>query len=104
LAWERREMNRSAKRHRSTKVPNVKLRPAPVGTSAASERRRQEAEAEKEDLAHYRRLRELERTGRGGDDDSEDDDNDNDAGEDDVPPLTGAVICMTGITDEKVSI
>lgn len=99
-------MNRSAKRHRSTKVPNVKLRPAPVGTSASHDRRRQEAEAEREDLAHYRRLRENQRAGKKrateSDEEGDDDDDDNHANDDDRGPLLGCVICMTGIVEEKV--
>lgn len=99
-------MNRSAKRHRSTKVPNVKLRPAPVGVSASHTRRRQEAEAESEDLAHYRQLRrKKERSGKrranesGEEDDENDDDYDKD---DDRGPLLGCVICITGVVEERV--
>lgn len=101
-------MNRSAKRHRSTKVPNVKLRPAPVEKSALKEKRRQEEEAEREDLAHYRRLREAERTGKGragqadDDDDNDEEEDGGGEGDDDKPPLLGCVICTTGITEEKV--
>ena len=93
-------MNRSAKRHRSTKVPNVKLRPAPAKASERSDRRRQDAAAEREDLAHYRRLREAHRTGKQRADDSDDEEGDDD---DDRAPLLGCVICMTGIGEEKVS-
>jgi hypothetical protein len=113
-------MNRSAKRHRSSKVPNVKLRPAPAGTSERNKRYRQEAEAEKEDLAHYRRVKEAHRDGRtgsrtGGDgvcedgnddeeeeeeEEEEEDEEEND--DEDRAPLLGCVICMTGIGEEKV--
>ncbi|UZJ55257.1 hypothetical protein CBS101457_004577 [Exobasidium rhododendri] len=108
-------MNRSAKRHRSSKVPNVKLRPAPAITSERSKKIRQEAEAEKEDFAHYRRLREAHRNGRrivndaendeSGDDDNERDrDEEDDNLDEDRAPLIGCVICMTGLGEEKVKL
>jgi hypothetical protein len=46
-------MNRSAKRHRSTKVPNVKLRPAPSKEESLSEDKRAEQEA----WRHYTELK-----------------------------------------------
>lgn len=107
-------MNRSAKRHRSTKVPNVKLRPAPAiaSSSKANERRQQVQEADQEDYAHYRRMEKARLCGkaRGGDKDGNngegDDDEESNAEEDDdnVAPLLGCVICMTGAIEEKAKL
>lgn len=45
--------NRSARSHRSTKLPNVKLRPAPSKSSASNKRERERL-AEEEDQLHFR--------------------------------------------------
>lgn len=49
--------NRSARSHRSTKVPNVKLRPASnLSVSEANRKSRREREAQTEDDSHFRSL------------------------------------------------
>ncbi|SPO19950.1 related to DNA topoisomerase II binding protein [Ustilago trichophora] len=100
-------MNRSARAHRSTKIPNVKLRPAQrdSGNSAASsskqaqnKRSRQQDELldDREDAAHFRQLR--------------DDGHDHGAHLDadfigtSARPLKGAIISITGLGDVKSSL
>lgn len=75
-------MNRFARRHRSTKVPNVKLRPAPARSTESPA-------LEESIVARYGRPR------RDGDPDDDDDD-------DDSGPLIGCVLCMSGLAEEKV--
>uniref|UniRef100_V5F340 BRCT domain-containing protein n=1 Tax=Kalmanozyma brasiliensis (strain GHG001) TaxID=1365824 RepID=V5F340_KALBG len=98
-------MNRSAKAHRSTKIPNVKLRPAQRGIASAAEssssstkrsRRRDELLDDREDAAHFRRLR--------------DDGQDHGAHLDadfigtSAHPLKGAIISITGLSESKASL
>lgn len=98
-------MNRSAKAHRSTKIPNVKLRPAQRGTASAAEsssssskrsRRRDELLDDREDAAHFRRLR--------------DDGQDHGAHLDadfigtSAHPLKGAIISITGLSESKATL
>ncbi|SNX81602.1 related to DNA topoisomerase II binding protein [Melanopsichium pennsylvanicum] len=95
-------MNRSAKAHRSTKIPNVKLRPAQSGSttphpnsSYKHKRSRQSDELldHREDAAHFRQLR--------------DDGHDQGAHLDadfigsSAHPLKGAIISITGLVDAK---
>ena len=97
-------MNRSARAHRSTKIPNVKLRPAQIDSTAASlassfnKRSRQHDELldDREDAAHFRQLR--------------DDGYDHGAHLDadfigtSARPLKGAIISITGLGDVKQSL
>lgn len=96
-------MNRSARAHRSTKIPNVKLRPAQRGlaesisasSSSSNKRSRQQDDLldDREDAAHFRRLR--------------DDGHDHGAHLDadfigsSARPLKGAIISITGLSDLK---
>lgn len=79
--------NRLQRTHRSTKIPNVKLRPVPVSTAS---RERQRADAE--DDAHFQATRDHGTT-RGAH-----------TAQDFLAskPLQGVVLSFTGITDEKV--
>ncbi|SPO20864.1 related to DNA topoisomerase II binding protein [Ustilago trichophora] len=100
-------MNRSARAHRSTKIPNVKLRPAQrdLGNSTASlskqaqnKRSRQQDDLldDREDAAHFRQLR--------------DDGHDHGAHLDadfigtSARPLKGAIISITGLSEVKSSL
>lgn len=97
-------MNRSARAHRSTKIPNVKLRPAQresATTTASSSKQHQNKLSrqrgdlldDREDAAHFRQLR--------------DDGRDQGAHLDadfigtSARPLKGAVISITGLGDSK---
>lgn len=103
-------MNRSARRHRSTKVPNVKLRPAPTKEAAQARPKgiEEDERAEEEAMRHYRALREAHAAGkrkavqrRDEGDESEDEEEGRDS--EDHAPLVGCVICTTGFDEEKVS-
>ncbi|CBQ67692.1 related to DNA topoisomerase II binding protein [Sporisorium reilianum SRZ2] len=92
-------MNRSARAHRSTKIPNVKLRPAQrdsAATSAKRSRQHDELLDDREDAAHFRRLR--------------DDGRDHGAHLDSdfigssARPLKGAIISITGLGDTKATL
>ncbi|TKY90521.1 hypothetical protein EX895_000519 [Sporisorium graminicola] len=92
-------MNRLARAHRSTKIPNVKLRPAQRDSAASSTRRsRQQNEIldDREDAAHFRQLR--------------DDGHDHGAHLDadfigsSARPLKGAIISITGLGDSKATL
>ncbi|KAK0544298.1 hypothetical protein OC846_006128 [Tilletia horrida] len=55
-------MNRSSRVHKSTKIPNVKLRPATsdyhhAGSSDAAKREAAQRQSEREDIEHYRSIR-----------------------------------------------
>lgn len=79
--------NRLQRTHRSTKIPNVKLRPAPAA-SRATER----ARADAEDDAHFQRLRD--RGSTSGAHSAHDFAT--------AQPLQGTVLSFTGLPDEKV--
>lgn len=93
-------MNRSARAHRSTKIPNVKLRPAAQtdSTASSSKRSRQQHELldDRENAAHFRQLR--------------DDGRDHGAHLDadfigsSAHPLKGAIISITGLGDAKATL
>lgn len=106
-------MNRSARSHRSTKIPGVRIKPraavGPDGRASTSRRRLedQDEEEEQEARAHFRQLRDgyLEEadkrdkrprqySARG----ENDEDNEN---EESTKPLLGCVLCMSGITGDK---
>ncbi|KAJ1030374.1 hypothetical protein NDA16_001283 [Ustilago loliicola] len=101
-------MNRSARAHRSTKIPNVKLRPAQreadILSSASSSKQQQNRIAkrrdqlidDREDAAHFRQLR--------------DEGHDHGAHLDSdfigtaARPLKGAIISITGLGDVKAAL
>ena len=100
-------MNRSARAHRSTKVPGVKLRPAPSdadagGSGSAKRARRDASRADAdEDAAHFRALRDAQRSREEqlGPEGSET------ARDWAERPLRGATLCMTGLgSEEKVRV
>ncbi|PWN49906.1 hypothetical protein IE53DRAFT_122024 [Violaceomyces palustris] len=91
-------MNRSARSHRSTKVPNVKLRPAipdsaALSTSSKRQRHRNSLQDNREDDQHFRSLRD-----HGIEDGAHDE---ADFVGPSAKPLAGAVISMTGIGELK---
>ncbi|GAC95611.1 hypothetical protein PHSY_003187 [Pseudozyma hubeiensis SY62] len=98
-------MNRLARAHRSTKIPNVKLRPAqrglddPASSSSSSTKRsrlQDELQDDLEDAAHFRRMR--------------DDGHDHGAHLDadfigtSARPLKGAIISITGLSEVKATL
>lgn len=100
-------MNRSARAHRSTKIPNVKLRPAHLETpdSLASSskqhqnkvaRRRHELIDDREDADHFRQLRD-----QGYDHGAH---VDADFIGSSAHPLKGAVISITGLSEAKAAL
>ncbi|SPO42925.1 related to DNA topoisomerase II binding protein [Moesziomyces antarcticus] len=100
-------MNRSARAHRSTKIPNVKLRPAHLETpdSLASSskqhqnkvaRRRHELIDDREDADHFRQLRD-----QGHDHGAH---VDADFIGSSAHPLKGAVISITGLSEAKAAL
>ncbi|PWN91675.1 hypothetical protein FA10DRAFT_265521 [Acaromyces ingoldii] len=100
-------MNRSARSHRSTKIPGVRIKPPPaVGADAkaSTSRRRLEDEGDGEALAHYRQLRDgvLEEADRRGkrtrQTSGREEEEDN---EESTKPLLGCVLCMSGVTGDK---
>ncbi|KAE8212756.1 hypothetical protein CF327_g3613 [Tilletia walkeri] len=122
-------MNRSSRTHKSTKIPNVKLRPAPAPgsssrSSSAIERDATRRQTEREDNEHYRKIRRAaadaeRRGGRGADDvvkdslepesfrsageeDHEDGDDDDAEAEFALPealPLAGIIVCFSSFAD-----
>ncbi|CAO1633343.1 unnamed protein product [Sympodiomycopsis kandeliae] len=89
--------------HKSTKVPNVKLKPKPRNSSSAAHldddlaaNRNLEDQYAQRDIQADRNAKRR-RLGRRGDDS---DGNDED-GDDDELPLKGAFFCFTGIGDDK---
>ncbi|KAK0530522.1 protein kinase activating protein dpb11 [Tilletia horrida] len=115
-------MNRSSRGHKSTKIPNVKLRPAPAASSSSShdraEREATRRQTEREDAQHYRRIRREAEAARGGSvrvgaevgdslqegsftrhADEEDEDDADEFDKPDVLPLTGVIICFSSISD-----
>ncbi|CAD6979530.1 unnamed protein product [Tilletia controversa] len=120
-------MNRSSRVHKSTKIPNVKLRPAPAAsTSAAVERDNARRQTEREDNEHYRKIRraaaaDADRRAGGesalvvrdslepesyrsvGQEDHEDKDDEDAEAEFALPevmPLAGINVCFSSIADE----
>ena len=82
--------NRLQRAHRSTKIPNSKLRPAPAPSAAAAAR----ADADAEDDAHFRRNRHQGKDKAYAPGDF--------AGAAQRRPLEGFTVCLTGISEEKV--
>ena len=93
-------MNRSSRSHRSTKIPNVKLRPAApqaststTGSNSKVTKRQRAVHNDEEDDAHFRQLHET------GVDRGAHVDADFIGGS--AQPLRGAIISMTGLGDAK---
>ncbi|PWN33525.1 uncharacterized protein FA14DRAFT_173318 [Meira miltonrushii] len=106
-------MNRSARRHRSTKVPNVKLRPAPRKNDEEDETD-QDWKAEQDAMKHYMMNRVAQAAGKqrridhdsfDEDEEMEEDEEEEQEGKgDDLAPLVGCVICTTGFDETKVDL
>lgn len=112
-------MNRSARRHRSTKVPNVKLRPAPRKNEEDDRNKQfsnsdQDWKAEQDAMKHYTanriaqaagKQREIDHDTFEEDEEMEEDEEEEQEGKgDDLAPLVGCVICTTGFDETKVDL
>lgn len=113
------KMNRSARRHRSTKVPNVKLRPAPKRKGKEGENdedqeistKDRDWKAEQDALKHYTANRISQAAGKrkaidqASSDEEEGEEVEQQEGKiDDLAPLVGCVICTTGFEETKVDL
>jgi DNA replication regulator DPB11 len=113
-------MNRSARRHRSTKVPNVKLRPAPKKRDEDDENPQfstsdHDWKAEQDAMKHYtanriaqaagkRKAVDYELSDEGENEDEEMEEEEQESKADDLAPLVGCVICTTGFDETKVDL
>lgn len=109
-------MNRSARRHRSTKVPNVKLRPAPRKNDENDENQQQYStsdqdwKAEQDAMKYYTANRIAQAAGKRKEEDNASSDEEMEEEEeqeskvDDLAPLVGCVICTTGFDETKVDL
>lgn len=106
VAWIPYAIDRMHRNHKSTKVPNVKLKPQPRKSSSSAHQDEISAHRNLEDQYAQRDLqadRDAKRRRLQADEGGSEDEDGHDDDDDDELPLKGAFFCFTGIGDDKVS-